>query len=474
MTLELSSFPTHEERKTFRIPADYRTKADAKIALACLAVEQGAIEFLRFRGNPPPPEYQTFYTALISGMAEAPNKRKSREDDGPQDRKKSKIDTREGEPPVPLLETKGEAMARRNYWQSSRPNQFRGPRSGNNSTKKNPISGAIGAMLSSAQGPSMGQMRTGSRAMGNPTYAGSGSQVSTAPRPGPRVPAPPALSRTGPVMLGVPVSSHSSFNPAPQGHPGYGGPQVALPQVNQCALRPPQSFPQARSYSVADYPTVPVTSGYYPPSGNSMPPGMSTYGQYPGVATEGSLPSPAPPRYPQPYASPATPGLPYGPFPRPSPAGRQIPPHMFQFQHQSHFPYAGVTEPHRPSIPLTPAPQSGPIGQPEPTQSQKVVQLLQALKNQPPCGPVQTKNISEGKPAINTNSSDACTPAGTPAKSYITLLIGTVTNLSGFIQPLCSQYSQIIAPSKISPSPGLTMRLFPIVAAKQCTKFGSS
>lgn len=53
--------------RRYVVPAEYRTKGDAKCAVACRAAEQGAIEFLRFRGGPIPPSYRTFHSELISG-----------------------------------------------------------------------------------------------------------------------------------------------------------------------------------------------------------------------------------------------------------------------------------------------------------------------------------------------------------------------------------------------------------------------
>ncbi|KAH7922432.1 hypothetical protein BV22DRAFT_1131453 [Leucogyrophana mollusca] len=59
MILELSIEPTPAEIRKFTVPAEYRTKADAKIGVICQAAEQGAIEFLRFRGEPPPLGYES-------------------------------------------------------------------------------------------------------------------------------------------------------------------------------------------------------------------------------------------------------------------------------------------------------------------------------------------------------------------------------------------------------------------------------
>ncbi|TDL16313.1 hypothetical protein BD410DRAFT_844517 [Rickenella mellea] len=57
LTLSLSDDPKPEEIKTWTVPIEYRTKNHAKIAVVLLAAEDGAIEFVRFRGQPPPPGY---------------------------------------------------------------------------------------------------------------------------------------------------------------------------------------------------------------------------------------------------------------------------------------------------------------------------------------------------------------------------------------------------------------------------------
>ena len=39
------------------MPAEYRTKNDARVAVVSRALEEGVLEFIRFRGQPPPPDY---------------------------------------------------------------------------------------------------------------------------------------------------------------------------------------------------------------------------------------------------------------------------------------------------------------------------------------------------------------------------------------------------------------------------------
>jgi len=324
MTLELSSSPT--DIRTYTAPPDFRTKADAKIALACLAAEQGAVEFLRFRGNPPPPDYQTFHATLSSGMADILNKRKGREDDGPQERKKSKMGANEGERHVSFLETKDEATSRFNVGYTSRPYQSRDTRPGNHNGWKNhhgPGSSGFGAISRPSQGPPISQIRSGGRPVNNSTltYGIAGPPLPpafpTAQSPGPQAPAMlPGPPRAGPVILGNPGSHHSLM-------PGHGrlrqsGPQVEPPRPDPYAPRPPvEPFSQAGPYSVSPYGPAPLMTGYYPLNTPPCP----IPRQYPRT---GPFSFSAPPsHYPQSYDSSATPEGSRGSFPEP-----QYPPHF--------------------------------------------------------------------------------------------------------------------------------------------------
>jgi hypothetical protein len=49
---------------------EYRTKAHAKAAVACLAAEQGLIDLLRFQGATPPPDYIPFWEAQVNGTGD--------------------------------------------------------------------------------------------------------------------------------------------------------------------------------------------------------------------------------------------------------------------------------------------------------------------------------------------------------------------------------------------------------------------
>lgn len=58
LRLKLTGKPEEREARTWTVPAEYRNKNDAKVAVVQLAFEQGALEFLRFSGEPPPEGYK--------------------------------------------------------------------------------------------------------------------------------------------------------------------------------------------------------------------------------------------------------------------------------------------------------------------------------------------------------------------------------------------------------------------------------
>ncbi|KAI9439364.1 hypothetical protein H4582DRAFT_134194 [Lactarius indigo] len=58
LTLKLTGKPEEHEKRSWAVPSEYRNRNDAKVAVVQLAFEQGAIEFLRFSGEPPPEGYK--------------------------------------------------------------------------------------------------------------------------------------------------------------------------------------------------------------------------------------------------------------------------------------------------------------------------------------------------------------------------------------------------------------------------------
>lgn len=80
MEIDVSSDPEAPDVRKWTVPAGYRSKSDAKLAVCYLAVSQGAIEVLQFRGASPPPDH-TPYWDVVHGKGPGPRvaKRKSAE-----------------------------------------------------------------------------------------------------------------------------------------------------------------------------------------------------------------------------------------------------------------------------------------------------------------------------------------------------------------------------------------------------------
>ncbi len=115
MALKLTEQPEEHERRSWTIPADYRNKNDAKVAVVHLAFEQSAIEFLRFKGESPPEGYKV----------ELPPPRESKK----AKRKVTDGTENEGEPPkkAKLLSQAEQFLAlgrRQEYGPLLRPNGF--------------------------------------------------------------------------------------------------------------------------------------------------------------------------------------------------------------------------------------------------------------------------------------------------------------------------------------------------------------
>ena len=79
MKVVLSTAPDTDDVRLFNVPAEYRTKADAKTAVTLSAVMQGVVELLRFRGQPIPPGYKPFPRSFEEEAAGEPVSKKRRE-----------------------------------------------------------------------------------------------------------------------------------------------------------------------------------------------------------------------------------------------------------------------------------------------------------------------------------------------------------------------------------------------------------
>ncbi|KAJ7730878.1 hypothetical protein DFH07DRAFT_848247 [Mycena maculata] len=90
------------ERRQYTVPAEYRSKADAKVAVAYLAAEQGVFDFLRFAGQPLPPGHAPSFSVQDSVPRIAQKgkgkKRKNREQGPPA--KKVKMEPDAGDLPT--------------------------------------------------------------------------------------------------------------------------------------------------------------------------------------------------------------------------------------------------------------------------------------------------------------------------------------------------------------------------------------
>jgi hypothetical protein len=301
MELDLVPIPKPGETRTFRVPIEYRTKADAKTALACIAAEQGAVEFLRFRGQTPPAGYVPFISRREE-MGEATRAKRRQDTDhsvgseGPS-QKKFKSDNAFGgceEGEIPLLQTKEEAMARR---VAMRARDKDGSRKDNHRWKdkgKQAFNGGSGpgSVHSRARaGRSKGQhhppLSYGRQHMSvsplHPPHDGNafGSHVAGMVR-APLPPPPPS-----PLL--------SPYAPPPDGRLGYGGMQAAF--YHDHAPHPPSEPFQARAYTSA------CGSGrpYYGGMDGTHPSGAHPY-HYSHSAEPHSPGYPHPPRDFSPYA----------------------------------------------------------------------------------------------------------------------------------------------------------------------------
>jgi hypothetical protein len=67
---DISPLASEPNIREYRVEVEYRTKADAKAAVVCLAAEQGLIDLLRFNGAQPPPDYTLFWEAQVNGTGD--------------------------------------------------------------------------------------------------------------------------------------------------------------------------------------------------------------------------------------------------------------------------------------------------------------------------------------------------------------------------------------------------------------------
>lgn len=78
--MDISPSAEQPDIHEYKVEPEYRTKADAKVAVACLAAKEGLFERLRFRGQAPPQGYKPFWELHNETSVTRPLKRKEADD----------------------------------------------------------------------------------------------------------------------------------------------------------------------------------------------------------------------------------------------------------------------------------------------------------------------------------------------------------------------------------------------------------
>ncbi|KAF9039264.1 hypothetical protein BJ165DRAFT_1596745 [Panaeolus papilionaceus] len=263
--------------REYRVPPEYRVKADAKAAVACNAAESGLVDLLRFRGEPLPSDYTPFWDALVAGSNIYLPKRKQAEretDTDAKDRKKRKKGTLSATPePGEIIED-----TRKKGSDSSR--RF------TNTVIKSPPKGPRGygrkphASVPCALSPT-NAFGSNSHLTVN-EHAGDRSRGSYPARSPPPPPSHPRYMASSHRPSSRPPQAQTSVPSPPPSHsyPPSSYPAPVYPSYHTVHAYPP---PDPHAYS--PYPTPPP-----PPAGYIAPPGHSPY-------YSSSAPAPAP--YPQ-------------------------------------------------------------------------------------------------------------------------------------------------------------------------------
>ena len=305
-----------ETSRTWSVPTEYRTKVDAKTAVIYL-FGQEAIEFIRFRGQPAPPDHDPFKPLKkVKEESQGAESRKSEavKDDSP--REKSAAELR---PPVikrrattsgqvklgvPLLETKEEAMARLQSeagWRAR--NNHQNDRFSKSRKKSNSRSSSYGSRLrtrvdygpryATSQLPSSHSYNqpynvsaAATAVIGRVTGSGSAPAIVHHPPPHPPPPLPPLPYHSMPPHAPYGTSHY----PAPPGVQSYQSPHY--PPVYSYHMPPtsPPQPPPPPPPPIPAYASSLPSPPYYPNSRSA---------QYPTSPSEAAsyryAPSPSPP-----------------------------------------------------------------------------------------------------------------------------------------------------------------------------------
>lgn len=334
MKADISPLASEPDIREYRVEVEYRTKADAKAAVACLAAEQGLIDLLRFNGAQPPPDYIPFWEAQVNGTGDnyvGKRKEPERDLDGEgRDRKKRRKSNKDGgfEPgEVPDVKVKHDFV----HPLPSKTVAISSPTAGPSSPKtirkrpsKSGLSGLGSTNTFASATATVGQDRFGNR-NGGPDHHHSypiypSSQSTSFP---PVMHPPHVLYGAGPAFQPGPApmftpsnpyqGAYVSYPPAIQGHPYQQAtphppyPYFAMPSSPP---HPPSVAPTHMPYPHYPYPhqyQQPYPHGHYPISyGPHHPPVMYQTG--PAIIPAGAYP-PAAAAIP-PYSKLASPPLP--------------------------------------------------------------------------------------------------------------------------------------------------------------------
>ncbi|KAI0357113.1 hypothetical protein OH77DRAFT_1519559 [Trametes cingulata] len=457
MVVELGPSPTPQQVRKYTVPAEYRNRNDAKLAVIAHAVEQGVIEFLRFKGRPPPPGYVPYYAQQHENQY-MNRKRKHWEGGG-------------GEWAGPGGGGGWQNKKQRTGWgayggiqgapgggSGPQMNQYQQPAWNGQKKFQNATWGrhnGPGPQYGNAAGPShaAGHIPAGPGGFGAAPFAPPVAPTAPAPypavggvamQPQPAVPqfgygtgaaqpyyggtpqqVPYAGTQHG--VPGAPGGTYSAYYP-PQTQPPVGG--VSMPTQPY-----PQQFPYGAAYAsppaqaqvsgyqaypsaAVQYPPVPSQTAYYPPApaavpapqANAYPQVPTPYVRVPGVSPASNPAVPTVGAAYTPYQSPYGPQAPVQPTQSPV---APVPPVV--------QPSQPASTPHQPSLPPPPPP---PFPQPTPPSSIPPP----TPPSVPPHNPTPT-NGADKKPRASLHSTP--TPPLTKQTSPAPLLSGERTAQNG-------------------------------------------
>lgn len=332
MKADISPLASEPNIREYRVEVEYRTKADAKAAVACLAAEQGLIDLLRFNGAQPPPDYTPFWEAQVNGTGDnyvGKRKEPERDLDGEgRDRKKRRKGNKDSgfEPgEVPDVEVK------QNFEHPlpSRTVTISSPMTGPSSPKpirkkpsKTGPSGLGSTNTFASATATVGQDRLGNRSGGLDHHHDYPIYPAAQPTSFPSVMHPPhVVYGAGPAFQSGPApmftssdpyqGAYVSYPPAIQGHPyQQATPHPLYPYfaVPSSPPHPPSVAPTHVPYAHYPYPHQyhqPYPHGHYPVNYGPHPPVM--YQSGPAIIPVSTYPPAAAAIPPPPYSKFASP-----------------------------------------------------------------------------------------------------------------------------------------------------------------------